>query len=200
MNKSLKILFIFLAQISAFACTPMESFSTEQNYSNPKGENVAKLKLITNIKTVYAIPNGTCIKVSEKVVNLRNIYPNQVKETNELKIKSIPLESLKKGFLLADDGFSATEHLLKAGEPITIFAKMNAHSIVTNFIDTIRRTDGSFSTYGITFVPQKGETYQIIFSERIDIDRIYYNAYLFDISNEMINKPQHSQKAKACEY
>ena len=38
------------------------------------------------------------------------------------------------------------------------------------------------------------------FSERIDIDRIYYNAYLFDISNEMINKPQHSQKAKACEY
>lgn len=74
----------------------MERFSTEQNYSNPKGENVAKLKLITNIKTVYAIPNGTCIKVSEKVVNLRNIYPNQVKEQNELKIKSIPLNSFCK--------------------------------------------------------------------------------------------------------
>jgi len=34
----------------------------------------------------------------------------------------------------------------------------------------------------------------------IDWEYSGMNSYLFDISNEMINKPQHSQKAKACEY
>lgn len=188
-----KLLLLALGVVTLSGCTQIERFSTEKMLPDYTGNNAARIRVTTNNK-VFVIPNSDCIDL-EKTVSANNQYAvnperekmgffdkiitRQTKSYEDLT-KSIGMPKINVSDVVEYIGnYASREYRIEAGKPITFFIKKRDNSLLNPLFD------GAINTYSFagTFIPEKGQDYQIILTDIHSGDYIYYRAALYRITD-----------------
>lgn len=188
-----KSLLLALGVVTLSGCTQIGRFSTEKMLPDYAGNNAARIRVTTNEK-VFAIPNSDCV-VLEKTVSANNRYAvnperekmgffekittRQTKSYEDLT-KSIGMPKINVSDVVEYIGnYASREYRIEAGKPITFFIKKHSDGLLSVLLN------GAINTYSFagSFIPEKGQDYQIILTDTQRGDYIHYRAALYNITD-----------------
>ena len=212
-----KLILLPLGMLILSSCTQMERFSTDKKLMDYNGDNAARVRITTNLKDVFAVPNHNCINL-EKTVSANDQYArapekNKINSKETLKNQSlIPNEDLTKSlgmpkpkidrhdFFDTTDSYSSREYRVEAGKPITFFIKRK----IDKGLPLLFTTGIDMYSYGLSFIPEKDRDYQVTFTVKRSpdklrpISRYTYKGGLSDITLGKDNPTLKLQKAEEC--
>lgn len=190
-----KLLLLALGVVTLSGCTQIERFSTEKMLPDYTGSNAARIRVTTDEK-LFAIPNSDCIDL-EKTVSANNQYGvNQEREkmgffekiiTRQTKsyedlTKSIGMPKINVSDVVEYIGnYASREYRIEAGKPITFFIKNKKTSDFFSILLSSSLINDH--TFAVSFIPEKGQDYQIVYTNFQKGDYIHYRAALYNITS-----------------
>ncbi|MGQ0287290.1 hypothetical protein ACT2CV_08825 [Pasteurellaceae bacterium 22721_9_1] len=211
----IKISLAIVPIVLVSSCTQFERFSTDKVLPDTLGNNISRLKITTNLKDVFIIPNKDCISISDNVFYINNTFPKRTTEgwsiwsgwskapfeENKKKAVGMPSISLqdlseKYGVQFTDKTYISNEYKLEPNKAYTIFIKTFGKTINLLF-----NNPEDVYGFGMYFTPKANVDYQLIIQSDVSHSTHWtsatqantsstytYSYKLFDITNSTVKR------------